>query len=182
MVWERWNGLIWKDPHPACWPTCVRKILESLHFLSNLCTWTSFGRLLPSHLKPKFRNEVPLISIIFDTLGDGELWLVTARKRSLRQDNVFTPVCHSVHRGGVGFPACITGHITRGLCRGGGQSASRESVCIGGGGGGGYIQGSWADCRLWSASGMHGILECILVQIELEQERDRDQCYVERLV
>ena len=26
---------------------------------------------------------------------------VTARKRSLGQGNIFTPVCHSVHRGGV---------------------------------------------------------------------------------
>ena len=27
--------------------------------------------------------------------------LVTARKRSLGQGNIFTPVCHSVHRGGM---------------------------------------------------------------------------------
>ena len=139
--------------------TCVRKILESLHFLSNLCTWTSFGRLLPSHLKPKFRNEVPLISIIFDTLGDGELWLVTARKRRLGQGNVFTPVCHSVHRGGVGFPACITGHMTRGFCIGGGREVCIQGVCLHlgrgvciGEPGGGCIQWGWADCRLWSAS------------------------------
>ena len=26
--------------------------------------------------------------------------LITARKRSLGQGNIFTPVCHSVHRGG----------------------------------------------------------------------------------
>ena len=30
------------------------------------------------------------------------LCLVTARKRSLGQGNVFTPVCHSVHTGGRG--------------------------------------------------------------------------------
>ena len=36
-------------------------------------------------------------------------------KRSLGQGNVFTPVCHSVQGGeGVGFPAWITGHMTRG--------------------------------------------------------------------
>ena len=49
----------------------------------------------------------------------------------LREGNVFTPVCDSVHRGGcvsqhamgVGFPACITGRMTGGclhqgvLCR-----------------------------------------------------------------
>ena len=29
------------------------------------------------------------------------LVLVTARKRSLGQGNIFTPVCHSVHRGGM---------------------------------------------------------------------------------
>ena len=29
-----------------------------------------------------------------------ETQLVTARKRSLRQGNIFTPVCHSVHSGG----------------------------------------------------------------------------------
>ena len=28
-------------------------------------------------------------------------YLFTARKRSLGQGNIFTPVCHSVHRGGV---------------------------------------------------------------------------------
>ena len=35
---------------------------------------------------------------------------ITARKRSLGQGNIFTPVCHSVHRGGVrGFiwGACV---------------------------------------------------------------------------
>ena len=34
---------------------------------------------------------------------------------SLGQCNVLTSVRHSVHGGGgVGFPACITGHMTRG--------------------------------------------------------------------
>ena len=41
----------------------------------------------------------------------------------------FTPVCHSVHRGRVGFPACITGHMTR---IGGEGSASRASLPPGG--------------------------------------------------
>ena len=40
--------------------------------------------------------------------------IFTARKRSLGQGNVFTLVCHSVHGGEVGFPACITGHTTKG--------------------------------------------------------------------
>ena len=33
--------------------------------------------------------------------------IITARKRSLRQGNVFTPVCHSIHRGG-GRGVCPT--------------------------------------------------------------------------
>ena len=45
----------------------------------------------------------------------------TARKRSLGQGNVFKPVCHSVHGGGVSVPARITGHMT-------GGSLSRESL------------------------------------------------------
>ena len=35
-------------------------------------------------------------------------YIITARKRSLGQGNIFTPVCHSVHGGG-GIPACIAG-------------------------------------------------------------------------
>ena len=35
--------------------------------------------------------------------------VITARKRSLGQGNIFAPVCHSVH-GGV-IPACIAGGI-----------------------------------------------------------------------
>ena len=37
----------------------------------------------------------------------------------LRQGNVFTPVCHSVHGVGVSVPACTTGHMTRGSLSGG---------------------------------------------------------------
>ena len=39
-----------------------------------------------------------------------KLIIITARKRSLGQGNVFTGVCLST--GGVGFPPCITGHMT----------------------------------------------------------------------
>ena len=39
---------------------------------------------------------------------------ITARKRSLGEGNIFTSVCHSFCLGGVGFRACITGHMTRG--------------------------------------------------------------------
>ena len=51
--------------------------------------------------------------------------IFTARKRSLGQGNVFKLVCHSVHRDGGGFPACITGHMTRAVCL--------QGVCIEGG-------------------------------------------------
>ena len=37
-----------------------------------------------------------------------KLLIITVRKRSLGQDNVFTPVCHSLHRGGF-IPACNGG-------------------------------------------------------------------------
>ena len=35
---------------------------------------------------------------------------ITARKRSLGQGNIFTPVCHSVHRG------CVCGCFGGGMC------------------------------------------------------------------
>ena len=44
--------------------------------------------------------------------------LFTARKWNLGHGNVFTTVCHSVHRGSLSL-ACITGHMTGGLCSGG---------------------------------------------------------------
>ena len=51
--------------------------------------------------------------------------IFTARKRSLGQGNIFTPVCHSVHRGGhawllwgAGVRGCSGGHVwlLRGVC------------------------------------------------------------------
>ena len=35
-------------------------------------------------------------------------YIITARKRSLGQGNIFTPVCHSVHGGG--YPSMHLGH------------------------------------------------------------------------
>ena len=63
------------------------------------------------------------------TLKLNRLLIVTARKRSLGQGNVFTQVCVSFCSQGVGFPACITGHMTIGV-RIQGVSASRDGVCI----------------------------------------------------
>ena len=58
--------------------------------------------------------------------------LTTASKRSLRQGNVFTCVCNYVHMG-VGFPACITDHLTRGGLHTGGLHPGGlgiQGVCI----------------------------------------------------
>ena len=120
----------------------------------------------------------------------GQQFFVTARKRSLGQGNVFTPVCHSVHRG-----VCIwegqhlEGSASRGVCiwrvlhpgglhlgawsaSGGlhpGGSASRAGVCILGGlylgslhmGLGQTTQGALRDTVNKQAA--HILLECILV-------------------
>ena len=61
----------------------------------------------------------------------------------LREGDVITPVCHGGGRGGgVGFPACITGHMTwcrgsvsrgRRVCKKVGVPASGGGVCSWGG-------------------------------------------------
>ena len=57
--------------------------------------------------------------------------IITARKRSLGQGNVFTPVCHSVHEGSASGGSASEG----GLPPGGLHLRGR----------GVYIQGGWAD-------------------------------------
>ena len=88
----------------------------------------------------------------------------------LRQGNLFTPVSHSVHRGGMYGGRCVW----QGACMVGGM---QSCVCVGGGGmhgrdcawqgryawqgwgwGGGYVAGETAT----AAGGMH-LLDCILV-------------------
>ena len=77
----------------------------------------------------------------------------------LGQGSIFTSVCHSVYRGGVGFPACITGDMTRG--RG---SAS-------GGGGGWTLPRILRDTvNKWA---VRIPLECILVLIIYENINDQ---------
>ena len=39
----------------------------------------------------------------------GGFSLITVRKRSLGQGNIFAPVCHSVHRGGGGTAQSVMG-------------------------------------------------------------------------
>ena len=86
--------------------------------------------------------------------------VVTARKRSLGQGGVFTPVCHSVHREGL-----HPGGLPPGGLHWRGGSASR-GVCMRGGG----EVGQWAKPPpyqiLWDTvnePAVHILLECILV-------------------
>ena len=71
-------------------------ILRSVHIATNAIAAGSFG-------------------------GSLFIRVFTTRKRSLGQGNIFTPVCHSVHRGdgGGGIPACIAGGIPACLAAGG---------------------------------------------------------------
>ena len=57
-------------------------------------------------------------------------FFITARNE-LRQGNVFTPVCHSVHRVGVSVQACTTGHMTRGVSVQGRGVSVRGGLCLG---------------------------------------------------
>ena len=91
------------------------------------------------------------------------MMLVTARKRSLGQGNIFTPVCHSVHRGGCMFArgwGCVVagGHawLPGGVCGcqgacvvAGGHAWLPGGMC--GSGGCAWLQG----CA-WLWGGMHG--------------------------
>ena len=56
----------------------------------NLITWDIF-------------SQIWIANVLFYTHR-----IFTARKRSLGQGNIFTPVCHSVHRGGL--PQCMMGY------------------------------------------------------------------------
>ena len=76
------------------------------------------------------------------------VYIFTTRKRSLGQGNIFTPVYHSVHRGGI--PTCIAGGILACLAAGGcllpggllwGVPAPGEGVYSGGSAPGGYALG-----------------------------------------
>ena len=90
---------------------------------------------------------------VFQKRAKHHLWVAsnfciifTARKRSLGQGNIFTPVCHSVHRG-----ACV---VARGVC------GCRGGMC---GGGACMVAGGWlwgagmvAGGRVWLQGGVHG--------------------------
>ena len=85
--------------------------------------------------------------------------LVTARKRSLGQGNIFTPVCHSVHRGGmrgcsVGW--CMVAPGGCGFFPGGMHGFFWGGVCgfFGEGGMHGFFRRG--ACMLFSIGGMRG--------------------------
>ena len=87
------------------------------------------------HIMPNAKHTNEVISAPTHT------GIITTRKRSLGQGNVFTPVCHSVHRGLV--------YIGRG------------GVCI---------RGAWADPEIYmilrdkvNKRAVRTLLECILV-------------------
>ena len=72
----------------------------------------------------KFRLLVPFTSLFFVPFKNGfnaalccciHIHLNFYRPQmKFEAHNVFTPVCHSVHRVGVSVPVCITGHMTWG--------------------------------------------------------------------
>ena len=103
-----------------------------------------------------------------ETLPCRGCFIVTARKRSLGQGNIFTPVCHSVHRGGRawflrgGMCGCSGGHgmvAPRGMRVAPGVGGMRG--CSGGRGHVWLIRGgmrgfSWGGMRGCSRGGMCG--------------------------
>ena len=124
------------------------------------------------------------------------LVLITTRKRSLGQGNVFTPMCHSVHRvrspsGGSESRRSASGGVV--LYPGGSTSRGSESggVCIRGGGSvsrGVYIQGGLhpgglsrlppSDTMRYSQqaggthpTGMHSCYQCIAVLLVVSKNK-----------
>ena len=96
-------------------------------------------------------------------------FLITARKRNFGQGNIFTPVCHSVHRGGVrgcrggvhgcrgGMHGCRRGHawLQGGhawLYRGGMHGCSRGACVVAQGG----VRGCSGGHAWLLRGGMHG--------------------------
>ena len=53
-------------------------------------------------------NQSPIVFISLPSANEVcEGYVFTARKRSLGQGNIFTPVWHTVHGGGDAIPACL---------------------------------------------------------------------------
>ena len=58
--------------------------------------------------------NVPYMVSAYGTMHEEHSLLTSFHRPQTKsgQGNVCTSVCHSVHRGGGSFPACITGHMT----------------------------------------------------------------------
>ena len=87
------------------------------------------------------------------------LWLITARKRSLGQGNIFTPVCHSVHGGGgrAWLPGGWRAWLPGGAWLLGGMHGWQGGACMVKGGmhgEGGVVHGKGGACM--AKGGMHG--------------------------
>ena len=128
------------------------------------------------------------------------LVFITARKRSLGQGNIFTPVCHSVHRGGAcmvaprgacmvalgrGVCGCLGGHAW--LLLGGMHGCSRGAcmvalvgACVVAPGGACVVAPrgrAWDTMRYGDTINERAVrilLECILVSLKV---RDFVPCY-----
>ena len=62
------------------------------------------------------------------------VYIFTARKRSFGQGNIFTPVCHSVHRGGMhGCPGGVRGCWGACVVAGGGMCGCWGACMVAGG-------------------------------------------------
>ena len=95
-----------------------------------------------------------------------KILIVTARKRSLGQGNIFTPVCHSVHRGGV--HGCSWGDMrgcSGGACvvaQGGVNGCSRGACVVAPGGMHGCSWGGMRACSggacVLAPGGVHGFI------------------------
>ena len=97
-----------------------------------------------------------------------KLFVITSRKRSLGQGNIFTPVCHSVHKGAcvVARGACVVtgGHVwlpggicgCRGACVVARGMHGCQGACVVSWGG---VHGCWGACMVKGVhawGGMHG--------------------------
>ena len=114
-----------------CLPDLFRpNFIYFLNYITRSCesyeTNETDGTLLCIHSHVPF--STPLLIIMLQNIGLLLLFVFfTARKRSLGQGNIFTPVCHSVHGGGM--------HGERGACmvkggmHGWGGMCGRGGVC-----------------------------------------------------
>ena len=108
-----------------------------------------------------------LPTVVCDGKQDNQI--VTARKRSLEQGNIFTPVCHSVHRGRGLLPGggLVQGGLVRGGSGPGGLCLLQEGACSGGVSAPGGVCAWWRPPRRLLLRAVRILLECILVSNKL---------------